>query len=148
MRSSTPTATGSPRAPARRCWRSTATSTSTCVCCPISLTRNYGTIWRRSACRCCPTGSAAHSGWLEACFDLGTAVIAPSCGFYGQQQPCGVFGYTVDAFDADSLEAAVRAEHARWLCGTAAPRAKWGTRRTQRVDLAHAHRDLYERVLS
>ena len=95
-----------------------------------------------------PYRFGTHSGWLEACFDLGTAVIAPSCGFYGQQQPCGVFGYTVDAFDADSLEAAVRAEHARWLCGTAAPRAKWGTRRTQRIDLAHAHRDLYERVLS
>jgi hypothetical protein len=53
-----------------------------------------------------PYRFGTHSGWLEACFDLGTAVIAPSCGFYGQQHPCGVFTYTVDAFNADSLEAA------------------------------------------
>ena len=95
-----------------------------------------------------PYRFGTHSGWLEACFDLGTAVIAPSCGFYGQQHPCGVFTYTVDAFNADSLEAAVHAEHARWLRGIAAPRADWGARRTQRVELAQAHRDLYERVLS
>jgi hypothetical protein len=95
-----------------------------------------------------PYRFGTHSGWLEACFDLGTAVIAPSCGFYGQQHPCGVFTYTVDAFNADSLEAAVHAEHARWLRGIAAPRADWGARRAQRVELAQAHRDLYERVLS
>jgi hypothetical protein len=57
-----------------------------------------------------PYRFGTHSGWLEACFDLGTAVIAPSCGFYRQQHPCGVFTYTVDAFDADSLQAAVHAE--------------------------------------
>ena len=95
-----------------------------------------------------PYRFGTHSGWLEACFDLGTAVIAPSCGFYGQQHPCGVFTYTVDAFDAGSLEAAVHAEHARWQHGSAAPRADWAARRTQRVELAQAHRDLYERVLS
>lgn len=95
-----------------------------------------------------PYRFGTHSGWLEACFDLGTAVIAPSCGFYGQQHPCGVFTYTVDAFDAGSLQAAVHAEHSRWLRGIAAPRADWGARRTQRVDLAQAHRDVYERVLS
>ena len=41
-----------------------------------------------------PYRFGTHSGWLEACFDLGTAVIAPSCGFYKQQRPCGVFDFT------------------------------------------------------
>ena len=41
-----------------------------------------------------PYRFGTHSGWLEACFDLGTAVIAPSCGFYRQQHPCGEFDFT------------------------------------------------------
>jgi hypothetical protein len=94
-----------------------------------------------------PYRFGTHSGWLEACFDLGTAVIAPSCGFYDQQHPCGVFSFTDDTFDATSLDVAVRAEHARWLSGTPPPRADWHARRTERVLLAQAHRDIYEQVL-
>src|SRR5690606_28303224 len=40
-----------------------------------------------------PYRFGTHSGWLEACFDLGTAVVAPSCGFYGEQRPCSVYTY-------------------------------------------------------
>ena len=58
-----------------------------------------------------PYRFGTHSGWLEACFDLGTAVIAPSCGFYGQQRQCEVFDYTETTFDADSLDRAVRVVH-------------------------------------
>ena len=29
-----------------------------------------------------------HSGWLEACYDLGTVVVAPDCGYYAEQRPC------------------------------------------------------------
>jgi hypothetical protein len=93
-----------------------------------------------------PYRFGTHSGWLEACFDLGTAVIAPSCGFYEQQHPCGVFAYTEHGFDPASLDAAVRAEHARWVSGLPAPRATWDARRTQRLELAALHRELYERV--
>ncbi|PRC48726.1 hypothetical protein C6A85_78385, partial [Mycobacterium sp. ITM-2017-0098] len=72
-----------------------------------------------------PYRFGTHSGWLEACFDLGTAVIAPSCGFYDQQRPCGVFEFNDDTFDPASLDAAVRAEYARWSGGSLPPRARW-----------------------
>ena len=32
-----------------------------------------------------PHRFGTHSGWLEACRDVGTAVVAPSCGFYAEQ---------------------------------------------------------------
>ena len=34
-----------------------------------------------------PHRFGTHSGWLEACRDVGTRVVAPSCGFYGEQWP-------------------------------------------------------------
>ena len=95
-----------------------------------------------------PYRFGTHSGWLEACFDLGTAVIAPSCGFYGQQRQCEVFEYTETTFDADSLDRAVRVVHDRLRAGRAQPRATWAQRRAERADLSHAHRALYQRALS
>ena len=35
-----------------------------------------------------PYRFGTHSGWLEACFDLGTVVLAPDCGYYAEQRPC------------------------------------------------------------
>ena len=35
-----------------------------------------------------PYRFGTHSGWLEACHDLGTTVVAPTCGFYAEQRPC------------------------------------------------------------
>ncbi|ANI42795.1 hypothetical protein MVAC_28798 [Mycolicibacterium vaccae ATCC 25954] len=95
-----------------------------------------------------PYRFGTHSGWLEACFDLGTAVIAPSCGFYAEQRPCGVFTFTDDEFDAQSLQQAVHAAHRRWLRGEPAPRATWSGRMVERRRLADAHRTLYQSVLS
>jgi hypothetical protein len=95
-----------------------------------------------------PYRFGTHSGWLEACFDLGTAVVAPSCGFYGQQRECEVFGYTETSFDADSLDRAVRRLHHRYGEGTAPPRATWAERRTERLDLSREHTAIYERALS
>jgi hypothetical protein len=95
-----------------------------------------------------PYRFGTHSGWLEACFDLGTAVIAPSCGFYGEQRPCGVFDFTEETFDPESLHRAVHAAYGRWVDGTAAPRASWAQRRVERVRLAQAHRALYEDALA
>lgn len=95
-----------------------------------------------------PYRFGSHSGWLEACFDLGTAVIAPGCGFYDQQRPCGVFEFSEEHFDAESLCRAVNEGYRRWARGTPAPRATWAARRTERVELAAAHRHLYRAVLT
>ncbi len=94
-----------------------------------------------------PYRFGTHSGWLEACFDLGTAVIAPSCGYYDQQRPCGVFDFTEGRFDFASLRHAVCDAYWRWRTGVPAPRATWAQRRTERARLAEAHRQIYERAL-
>ena len=54
-----------------------------------------------------PYTFGTHSGWLEACRDLQTTVLAPSCGYYADQGP--ILSYTNDGddFDADSLRDAV-----------------------------------------
>jgi hypothetical protein len=59
-----------------------------------------------------PYTFGTHSGWLEACRDLQTTVIAPSCGFYGEQGPS--LGYVNDeeTFEPDSLRDAVVLAHA------------------------------------
>ena len=95
-----------------------------------------------------PYRFGTHSGWLEACFDLGTAVIAPSCGFYGQQRQCEVFDYTETRFDAASLQRAVRVVYERVSAGVVPPRATWPLRRAERRDLSLAHAALYERILA
>jgi hypothetical protein len=95
-----------------------------------------------------PYRFGSHSGWLEACFDLGTAVIVPSCGFYNQQHPCGVFEFSEDYFDEESLRNAVGEVYCRWASGTATPRATWGGRRAERTVIAAAHRQLYRSVLT
>jgi hypothetical protein len=94
-----------------------------------------------------PYRFGTHSGWLEACHDLGTAIIAPDCGFYHQQRPAEVFRFDEDAFDADSLRAAVHRTHDRWQSGVAAPRPTWEQRRSERHDLASAHARLYREAL-
>ncbi|MCR5979351.1 glycosyltransferase [Gordonia jinghuaiqii] len=89
-----------------------------------------------------PYRFGTHSGWLEACHDLGTPVIAPSCGFYHQQQDCFTFEFTEDRFDPDSL--------ARALADAYSSRptaALWPDRRAQRVSLAERHAALYTRAM-
>jgi glycosyltransferase involved in cell wall biosynthesis len=90
-----------------------------------------------------PYRFGTHSGWLEACRDLGTAVVAPSCGYYADQGP--VFSYLHDegSYDGDSLRAAV---HDAWSAGPAVPLGV-EVRRAQRAMIAQAHRDLYLSVL-
>jgi glycosyltransferase involved in cell wall biosynthesis len=86
-----------------------------------------------------PYRFGTHSGWLEACRDLGTAVVAPDCGFYAEQQP--VFGYHNDetSLDAESLAAAVhQARHT-----PPAPPASIEQRLQQRAAIADAHQRLY-----
>ncbi len=41
-----------------------------------------------------PYRFGTHSGWLEACRDVGTTVVAPTCGYYAEQGP--VLSYAMD----------------------------------------------------
>ncbi len=82
-----------------------------------------------------PYRFGTHSGWLEACYDLGTTVLAPAQGYYREQHPCYVF----DADEDGSLARALRRAHAdrpRW-------RATPEERRAERDAIAAAHRSLY-----
>ncbi len=90
-----------------------------------------------------PYRFGTHSGWLEACADLGTTVVAPRCGWYHHQQP--VLSYASDDgdFAADELIAAIRTAHRERPIWQADP--LW--RRAQRAAIAAAHREVYERAL-
>ncbi|WP_299531359.1 glycosyltransferase [uncultured Streptomyces sp.] len=82
-----------------------------------------------------------HSGWLEACYDLGTTVAAPTCGFYAEQRDCLSYGNDErHGLDPESLRGAVvRAyeQRPRW-------RASAPERMRERAAVAAAHRALYE----
>lgn len=85
-----------------------------------------------------------HSGWLEACYDLGTTVAAPDCGFYAEQRPCLSFVATPPSARRDSLQHAVLTayrDRPRW-------RADPTQRRAEREALARTHEEIYEQVLS
>ncbi|MEU6388459.1 glycosyltransferase family 1 protein [Streptomyces sp. NPDC046939] len=85
-----------------------------------------------------------HSGWLEACHDLGTAVAAPDCGYYAQQRPCHTYGHTQEGgLDEESLRKAVLTAYQE----RPAPKATARARRNERVQVAAAHRALYADVL-
>lgn len=90
-----------------------------------------------------PYRFGTHSGWLEACHDLGTTVVAPSCGFYAQQRPCLIYGHDRQGLDAASLRDAVRTayqERPTW-------RADPVERGAERFRIARAHETLYEELL-
>jgi glycosyltransferase involved in cell wall biosynthesis len=90
-----------------------------------------------------PYKFGTHSGWLEACYDLGTTVIAPDCGYFGEQRPCLIYGHNEDGLDVASLQAAVRTayqDRPSW-------RATVAQRRAERTDIAAAHRAIYEGLL-
>lgn len=87
-----------------------------------------------------PYRFGTHSGWLEACHDLGTIVLAPDCGYYAEQRP--VLSYT--AGDDASLADAVTRAHAvrpQW-------RAAQAERLAERDALDRAHEEIYRAVLA
>ncbi|MBD8042492.1 glycosyltransferase [Arthrobacter sp. Sa2BUA2] len=90
-----------------------------------------------------PYRFGTHSGWLEACRDLGTAVAAPDCGYYAGQGP--VFGYHHDeaGLDPESLKAAVRAAR---LAGPPEPLPTLA-RAEQRTVIAAQHAEIYATLL-
>lgn len=84
-----------------------------------------------------------HSGWLEACHDLGTTAVVPDVGHFREQAPCLTYRLTDHGPDAGSLAAAVGLAHRtrpRWRADPAA-------RERQRERVAAAHTTLYRRVL-
>jgi hypothetical protein len=91
-----------------------------------------------------PYRFGTHSGWLEACHDLGTAVAAPDCGFYAEQRPCLVYAAGPAHARRASLQQAVLTayrERPQW-------RAEPAERRAEREMLAEAHRGIYEQALA
>ncbi|GAA4718085.1 glycosyltransferase family 1 protein [Nocardioides conyzicola] len=86
-----------------------------------------------------PYRFGTHSGWLEACRDLGTTVVAPTCGFYRDQGPVLSYTHDEDHFDPNSLVAAIATAY--W--DRPAFGAGLDERRVQRQAIAAAHDHLY-----
>ncbi len=84
--------------------------------------------------------SATHSGFVEACHDLGTTVLAPRTGHLAEQQP--LVSYDLDV--RGSLTAALREVHATRPHWQADPTE----RLAQRAALAEAHAAVYRGVLA
>jgi beta-1,4-mannosyltransferase len=114
-----------------------------------------------------PYRFGTHSGWLEACRDLGTVVVAPDCGCYGEQGADFTFHCDEGGLDGGSLRDAVgravaaagdgvarrdEGDPSLTNCGevrpgspSSLPTVEW--RRRQRGAIAAAHEELYRRVL-
>lgn len=90
-----------------------------------------------------PYRHGTHSGWLEACHDLGTTVLAPDCGYYAEQRPCLSFALTDEGVDEVGLETAVREAHGDRPCWQATS----AERRDERRLLDRAHQRLYAGLL-
>lgn len=91
-----------------------------------------------------PYRFGTHSGWLEACYDLGTTVAAPDCGFYAEQRPCLSFPAGPDRARREGLRCAVLTAHRDRPSWRADP----DRRRAERTFVARAHREIYEAVLA
>lgn len=92
-----------------------------------------------------PYRFGTHSGLLELCQDLGTAIVAPTCGGYGDQGAQHLF--TSDetvGFDAASFRGAL---HDAVTAGPATPLST-RFRGRQRRNVARAHREIYLQVRS
>lgn len=90
-----------------------------------------------------PYRFGTHSGWLEACRDLGTTVVAPTCGYFADQAPVLSYGHDEHGLDAAGLAAAVRAAYD----GQVPEPPSVEERRQQRAALAVAHARIYEQLL-
>jgi glycosyltransferase involved in cell wall biosynthesis len=90
-----------------------------------------------------PYRFGTHSGWLEACRDLGTTVVAPSCGYYRDQGPVLEYVHTEEGMDDASLRTAVETAYRLRPVNFATV----SERRAQREVVAAAHLELYTEVL-
>ncbi len=76
-----------------------------------------------------PYAFGTHSGWVEACHDLGTTVLAPRTGHWVEQQPMLTFGWPAgEDPDEGQVSSAVQLafwDRPRWPpTPTAAPRSR------------------------
>jgi glycosyltransferase involved in cell wall biosynthesis len=91
-----------------------------------------------------PYRFGTHSGWLEACRDVGTAVIAPDCGYYRHQGDVFEYHHDESGLDEPSLARAVSAAYA---AGSVRPLSV-AYRRDQRQAVARAHAELYRSLVA
>ena len=91
-----------------------------------------------------PYRFGTHSGWLEACRDLGTTVVAPDCGYFADQGPILTYAMGEDRFDAE-LAALGPAHRAHRPAAAGGPGR---ARRRQRDEVAAAHLAVYRRLLA
>lgn len=90
-----------------------------------------------------PYRFGTHSGWLEACHDLGARVIAPDCGYFSEQKNCHTFGFGIGRFDPASLSDAIRRSYdTRFDTPTVSSVA----RRRERALVARRHDEIYSRA--
>ncbi len=90
-----------------------------------------------------PYRFGTHSGWLEACHDLGTTVIAPEVGYFTSQRPC--FTYQVD--DQGPVPASLE-EALQRAYESPCRRADPAERDREREVIAREHKGLYDRLLA
>lgn len=90
-----------------------------------------------------PYRFGTHSGWLEACRDLGTAVAAPTCGYYAEQGDVFSYAHDTDGLDDASLTRAIREA---FVQGRPEPMTV-ATRRAERQRVAAAHSHIYQGLL-
>ena len=90
-----------------------------------------------------PYRFGTHSGWLEACRDLGTTVVVPDCGYFADQGPVLSYAMGEDRYDAESLRTALRTART-----DPPPPADLDARARQRDEVAAAHLELYRRLLA
>jgi hypothetical protein len=90
-----------------------------------------------------PHRFGTHSGWLEACRDVGTAVVAPSCGFYAEQwaDVRTAVHDEVHGLQEGSLSRAV----AQALASAPSPPADPAWRAEQLHAVRHTHAEVYAR---
>ncbi len=90
-----------------------------------------------------PYAWGTHSGWLEECRDLGTAVLAPDVGHYTEQGDVATYRLLDGApHGADLQRALVDLRSRRPRPVTRAHRL------AQRRQIAHAHRQIYRGVIA
>ena len=96
-----------------------------------------------------PYRFGTHSGWLEACYDLGTVVAAPDCGYYAEQRPC--LSYATPR-PADRLPGSRALPLTDVLRAAHRDRPAWRAdpfgRRRERVQIAALHEQVYANVLA
>ncbi|SIR90001.1 glycosyltransferase family protein [Williamsia sterculiae] len=91
-----------------------------------------------------PYRFGTHSGWLEACHDLGVTAVVADCGHHRSQQACRTFGFGARRFDPESLREALRSAYEM---RDRPPQVSAAARRSQREQIAAAHERIYREVL-